>query len=298
MALSFWGWQGDQRPIAFWTKPNTRDKNVMPEELAAYVQEQTQFQVVARTGGDIDLLRTLLAAGFPILVEKGFEEPGFEGWAGHYVLVTGYDDLSEGFTLQDSFIGPDQELSYDDLHGYWRHFNYTYLVVYPLERAAEVAGLLASQTDLDENLRSTAEKALEETQATTGRDQFFAWFNRGSSLVALQDYGGGAAAYDEAFRLYADLEPETRPWRLLWYQDGPYWAYFHTGRYEDVINLANQTLGNTIEPVLEESYYWRGLARESVRDLEGAIQDLRTALEHHPGWEPALSQLERLGATP
>jgi tetratricopeptide (TPR) repeat protein len=189
-------------------------------------------------------------------------------------------------------------LAYDEVYPFWRHFNSTYLVIHPAERQAEVMRLLGSQGNLDENLRYTAQKASEEILATSGRDEFFAWFNRGSSLVALQDYGGGAVAYDEAFRLYADLEPETRPWRLLWYQSGPYWAYFYTGRYEDVINLTTQTLDNMVEPVLEESYYWRGLAREAIGDIEGAIQDLRTALEDHPGWGPALTQLQRLGAVP
>ncbi len=49
------------------------------------------------------------------------------------------------------------------------------------------------------------------------------------------------------------------------------------------------------EPVLEESYYWRGLAREAVGDVPGAIEDLRAALNMHPGFTPALEQLRRLG---
>jgi hypothetical protein len=34
MALSYWGWDGDQRPIAAFTKPNPRDNNVMPYSIA------------------------------------------------------------------------------------------------------------------------------------------------------------------------------------------------------------------------------------------------------------------------
>jgi hypothetical protein len=52
------------------------------------------------------------------------------------------------------------------------------------------------------------------------------------------------------------------------------------------------------EPVLEESFYWRALAREALGDAEGAIKDLRSAMKQHPGFEPALMQLQQLGVTP
>ncbi len=115
MALSYWGWEGDQRPIAAFTKPNPRDKNVMPDEMVTYIEEETQLKAVFRVGGDIELLKRFLAAGLPVIVEKGFEGPDFEGWMGHYVLVTGYSDQDQTFTLQDSHYGPDQVMDYTDL---------------------------------------------------------------------------------------------------------------------------------------------------------------------------------------
>ena len=85
---------------------------------------------------------------------------------------------------------------------------------------------------------------------------------------------------------------------MLWYQTGPYWAYYYSGRYTDVINLATTTLDAMSEPVLEESYYWRALTREALGEVTGASEDLQTSLEYHPGFEPSLSQLARLGVTP
>ncbi len=298
MALSYWGWQGDQRPIAEFTKPNPRDKNVMPYELAAFVEEETPYRVIVRAGGDLDLLKRFMAAGLPVIIEKGFEGAGFKGWMGHYELLTGYDDARERFTAQDSYIMPDLPVPYALVEQYWRHFNYTYLVVYPAEREAEVLALLGPQADETANWQYTAQRASDEIFTLDGREAFFAWFNRGTSLVALQDYAGAAAAFDEAFQAYAALDPEIRPWRIFWYRTEPYWAYFYTGRYYDVINLATQTLDNMSEPVLEESYYWRALAREALGDTAGAIADLRTSLEYHPGFGPSLYQLNRLGATP
>lgn len=298
MALSYWDWQGDQNDIAPLTKPNPRDKNVMPYELADYVESETPFKVIARVGGDIDLLKRFLAASLPVIVEKGFEGPDFDGWMGHYALTTGYSEPDQFFTLQDSYYGPDQVMAYGDLERFWRAFNFTYLVVFPAEHETEVLEILGPQTDNTFNDQFAAQKASDEIFALAGRDQYFAWFNRGTSLVALQDYNGAAAAFDQAFALYPSILEKERPWRMLWYQTGPYWAYFYTGRYQDVIDLATKTLDNMSEPVLEESYYWRALAREALGDVPGAIKDLQTSLKQHPGFVPGIDQLERLGVEP
>ena len=301
MALSFWGWQGDQRDTAAYLKPNPRDKNVMPYEMAGFVQDETDLRIVVRVGGDLDMLRRFLAAGFPVIVEKGFEGEGFDGWMGHYEVITGYDDVRQRVTAQDSYIMPDLPVSYADLLTYWQAFNHTYLVIYPADRQAEVMRLLGSQAEEAANSQAAAEKASDEIFASTGRAQFFAWFNRGSSLVRLQDYAGAAQAFDEAYAIDAQLavsDPEHRPWRMLWYQTGPYFAYFFTGRYGDVISLATQTLVNASEPTLEESWYWRARARAAIGDSAGAVDDLRTSLQYHEGFTPSLELLQALGAAP
>jgi hypothetical protein len=301
MALSYWSWQGDQRDTAAYLKPNARDKNVMPYEMADYVQDETDLDVIVRVGGDLDLLKHFIAAGFPVLVEKGFEGEGFDGWMGHYEVLTGYDDARQRFTAQDSYIMADLPVPYGDLLANWRAFNYIYLLIYPPDREAEVMSLLGPNADEAYNNQAAAQKASDEIYATSGRDQFFAWFNRGTNLVRLQDYAGASQAYDEAYALDAQIaasDPAHRPWRMLWYQTGPYFAYFFTGRYGDVINLATQTLVNASEPTLEESWYWRARARAAIGDTAGAIDDLRTSLGYHPGFAPSLELLQALGVTP
>jgi hypothetical protein len=300
MALSFWGWDGDQRPIAEFVKPNPRDKNVMPYELANFVEDGTGLKVITRVGGDIELLKKFIAAGFPVLVEKGFEGPGFDGWMGHYEVLTGYDDEKRLFTAQDSYIMPDLPVDYDKLELYWRHFNYTYIVIYPPDREAEVFALLGPHVDEAYSFQYAAQLASDEIFQLSGRPLYFAWFNRGTNLKSLQDYAGAAAAYDEAFQIDAQLaisDPEYRAWRMLWYQTGPYFAYYYSGRYYDVVSLADFTIYNMSEPSVEESFYWRGLAREAQGDVAGAIEDFERALKWHPDWEPALAQLRRLGVT-
>ena len=130
-------------------------------------------------------------------------------------------------------------------------------------------------------------------------DQLFAWYNRGTNLVNLGDYAGAAQAYDQAFTVYPTIPEKDRPWRNIWYQTGPYFAYFYSGRYQDVINLANTTLYDTIsEPVLEESFYWRGLAKEALGDAQGAIEDYRQSIRLNPNFGPGWEQLNRLGVGP
>jgi tetratricopeptide (TPR) repeat protein len=302
MALSYWGWQGDQRDTAAALKPNPRDKNVMPYEMEAFVEEHTGLQAVVRVGGDLDTLRRFIAAGFPVLIEKGFDVHGL-GWMGHYQLLAGYDDANQRFSAYDSYEGDFSEgrtlpVPYSRIETYWRHFNYVYLVIYPSDRESEVMALLGPQADETANWESAALRASEEIAALTGRELYFAWFNRGNSLVHLQDYAGAAAAFDEAFQIYPQIPEDERPWRMLWYQTGPYFAYYYSGRYNDVINLATLTLSQMDEPILEESYYWRALAREALGDVPGAIEDLRASLQYHPGFGPSLTVLDRLGAAP
>lgn len=298
MALSFWGWQGTQRDTAPILKPNDRDKNVMPYEMEAFVDEQTELLAVVRVGGDMQLLKAFIASGFPVIVEKGFEGPNFDGWMGHYQVVNGFDESQQVFFVQDSYKGANLKIAYPDFEEQWRAFNYTYIVIYPVERRDQVLQILGLQAFDNFNNRYAEQKARAETASLSGRAQYFAWYNLGTNLVALQDYAAAATAFDAAFANFPNLPEAERPWRILWYQTGPYFAYYYTGRYQDVIDLATTTLDTMSESILEESFYWRARARLALGDREGAIEDLRTSLEAHPDFAPALEQLALLGEQP
>ena len=79
---------------------------------------------------------------------------------------------------------------------------------------------------------------------------------------------------------------------------GPYLAYYNAQRYQDVIDLANTTLSASSEPILEESYYWRGMAKTALGDTAGAIEDFQQSVTVHPGYGPGLDQLKALGVAP
>ncbi len=298
MALSFWGWKGDQRDTADYLKPNPRDKNVMPYEMEAFVEQEAGLDAALRQGGDLSTIKAFVSAGFPVIVEKGFEGVSFDGWMGHYQVVSGYDDTAGEFIVQDSYKGPDTPVGYDSFEKDWRAFNFTYLVIYPEERRQQVLDILGFQAYDNYNTRYALQKSTTELTSLSGRDLFFALFNQGTNLVSTQDYTHAAVAYDAAFANYAELPEDTRPWRMMWYQTGPYFAYYFVGRYQDVINLATQTLDSMSESVLEESFYWRGRALLATGEQDAAIEDLKSCLKAHPGFDPCEQELIKLGIEP
>lgn len=319
MALKFWGWSGDRDDVAKVVKPGSPnqnldfierglpDKNVMPYEMVDFVNLQTtEYRALSRYGGDMDLLKRLIAAGFPVVVEKGYYERDYTGkidWLGHYLFTTGYDDARGGFIVQDAYLKPGKDLlsKYDEYQDGWRSFNYLFMVVYPADRETEVINLLGPWEDETWAANHALELANKEITELTGNDLYFAYFNKGTSHVALNQYSDAATAYDRAFNQYSkwDTTKGNRPFRMLWYQTGPYFAYYYSARYQDVIDLANTTLTKTIsKPTLEESLLWRGRAYYMIGNTDDAVKDYRAALEVHADWYPAVQALQELGLQP
>ncbi len=316
MLLSYWGWKGDKFTTGKVLKPFDYDLNVMPYEMQSFVEEKTDLKMKVRYGGTLALLKVLVANGFPVLIETGVYFPetatGLTSWMGHYRVVTGYNDAKKELTVQDSYIKADLTIPYDAFITDWRSFNFVFAVAYSKDKEAQLSGLLGDDDDLAKDYQAALKTATDEMWKLSGTDQYFAWFNRGSSLVLLQDYIGAAEAYDKAFEFYAKLPEDRRPWRMIWHQTGPYYAYFYAGRYQDVANLATSTLDYIkqrsdrlgigdkpqVGPFIEETWVWRGRARVVIGNQKGAVEDFKMALKYHPGFPAALDELKKLGVTP
>lgn len=312
MALTYWGWNGNRDVIGKAVKPVDKDKNVMPYELQDYITDNVSSMTSAvRYGGDLPLLKRLVAGGFPVVIEKGIYETDVNGkysWMGHYAFVTGYDETTQEIIYQDTYQpdaaknpGPNRHIKYEKLVEGWRAFDYIFVVVYPVDKESQVMALLGPYADEQWASQHALSVAQAESQSLADIDRFFAWFNVGTSHIALLQYVDAAVAYDYAFGIYADLNvnDSVRPYRMMWYQTGPYKAYYYSNRFADVISLADTTLNETIaEPVLEESLYWRGRAYYMAGKTDLAVQDYRAALKIHPQWIPATQALQDLGIQP
>jgi hypothetical protein len=291
MALSYYGWPDGQETAAAFLKPDREDKNVNPGEMVAFVNERTGVRAVTRIGGDLDLLRDLLANEFPVIIETGYMPEGYD-WLGHYQTVVGYDDLGQVFFLYDSFLGAGQNgegiaETYTDLDMNWQAFNRTFIVIFRQEDEQRVAAILGERADPTR----AAELALEvgQEEARLNPQDPFAWFNMGTAYTRLGRYDDAAIAYDQSRRV------GTLPWRMLWYQFGPYEAYFNVGRHDDVLALVNSNLNNGGEFV-EETYYWQGRVLAELGQSRDAAAAFRLALTRNPSYVAAQRALSELNA--
>lgn len=286
LALRYYDWDGDQFDISDIHKPDRGDKNVNIDELAYYVRNNAGWLAAEyRVGGDLDLLKSLIAAGYPVLIEEAnVIAEGGGGWAAHYLLLTGYDDTREVFITQDTYVSANRDVSFTDLDANWKPFNRVYLLIYPPAAQAPVEELLGEDWEEEQNRQTALARAREELALDD--EDVFAWFNLGTNLVALEDYQAAAQAYDRAILL-------GLPWRFTRYQFGPYIAYFNAGRFEDVIELTETTLART--PNSEEALLWHGWANYQLGDVQAASLDFQAAYALNPSYHDAHYALEYLG---
>ena len=167
--------------------------------------------------------------------------------------------------------------NFDDL---WQVFNRAAVIVYTPAQADLVASILGAQ--MDDNAMWTASLAQAQTEAQADPADPFAWFNQGSSFLALGRPDEAAAACDQSRRL-------GLPWRMLWYQFGPFEAYYATGRHAEIVALADATLRNVTD--VEELHYWRGMALQALGDTDAARQAFQKSVDLNPHFQPALDAL-------
>ena len=232
MNLSYFGSRATQAEVAATLRPFKDDKNVNPEELAAYARSQG-LRALARVNGSSEMLRQLLAAGIPVLIETWYEPKPNDGM-GHYRLLVGFDDAAGEWIAYDSYdshgLAKGQpyagiRLPYAEVARDWPIFNRAYLLIYDEARAAAVERVV--EADLDDAAMWQRALAAAEAEVAQQPDDPFAWFNLGTDLTALGRFAEAASAYDHARQL-------GLPWRMLWYQFGPFRAYYETGRHDEV----------------------------------------------------------------
>ena len=281
--LRFFGWGGDQFDISSVIKPTRDDRNVNVEELVYYVRTKTGWlNAEFRVGGDLDTLKRVIAAGIPVMIEETFTTdrqywPEDDQWSGHYLLITGYDDAVQEFTVHDSEAGPNQKMAYSVLDQNWESFNRVYIMVYLPETEEDIKRALGEDWDVDINRQNALEAAEEAAQSDP--ENKFTWFNVGSNLVYFEKYNEAAAAYDTARTL-------VLPQRMLRYQFGPFIAYFNSLQTDELMALTKYAL--EITRTSEEAMLWRGWAEYRRGNSDTALNYFRDALRIRPDYKDAI----------
>ncbi len=249
------------------------DRNVGPRELVAFAEQQG-FRSRVIQGASVNVLKALVAAGIPPIAETWFiPEPNDE--MGHYELLVGYD--GDRLNFYDSYRGPNVTWDSNEFDALWRVFNRLAVVTWKPEQDAQVRAILGPLMD-DAQMYSQALATARNESFANPADRW-AQFNIGTSALKLGDLETSVKAFDAARRL-------GWPWRTLWYQFGPYQAYFEARRYDDVIALSNDVLGRVNN--LEESYYWRAQANAAKGRKDLADLDMATVRRLKPNFDARL----------
>jgi hypothetical protein len=295
--LNFYGNSTTQNEAAALLKPNREDRNVSPWQIVDYVNEQTDLRAFVGSGGDLEMIKRFVAAGFPIVVEKGYEPSPKDGWLGHYLTIFAYDDDKQEFLSMDTNLGPwdgsGRVDSYETIDYYWQQFNYTFWFVYPPEKEGQVLAMLGPEmVDTAVMWQKAAELAQAEIDANP--DNAFAWFNLGTSLTRLGEMTGEAAYYENGAAAFDQARTIGIPPRIIWYQFRPYIAYMKIGRYEDMLALADTTLSTQGGRNVEETYLYKGHALALTGDGPGAVDAYEQALRLNKYFYPAQWALDAI----
>jgi hypothetical protein len=288
--LSYYGSALRQADVAAAIHPDMDDKHTGIPQLERYAQEQG-WRTWSRVDGDADLLKRLLSNGFPVMMPTWHVDPKGTGM-GHYRVVAGYDDATQEWLLWDSLehrgVGegayPGVRLSYAQFDAWWDVMNRAYLVAFPPEREPVVRAIIGDR--LDDGVMWAASLARAQRTVDANPGDAFAWFTLGTNLVATGRPQEAAAAYDRAREI-------GLPVRMMWYQHGAFQAYYESGRYDEVVALADATIAVT--DMVEELHYWRGRALAALGDTEGARAALQRAVSQRAGYTEAIEALAALG---
>jgi tetratricopeptide (TPR) repeat protein len=277
MALSVFGIARDQLAAAALLKPDGKDTNVSPAELAAYLRAQgLRARVVF--GAEAATLRLLVAAGAPAIVEQWIAVEG-RGEMGHYRVITGYQEGA--FLAQDSYYGPDRAIEIALFEAEWRPFGRAMVVPYREDQEAAVSAALGPLAD--EGAMVRAALARQEAEDASIGDAW-AHFALAEARARVGDWAGAAEAGDRA--MAAGL-----PFRTLWYQFGYYRSLYETGRFQNLLDLCDRTLAPMKGEQLEETHYWRGMALRGLGREAEAVAAFQAALRFNPHFSEARTAL-------
>ncbi len=295
IVLNYFGDSTTQEVAAAYLKPNIEDRNVSPWQISDYVNDFTALRSTVHSGGNLEMIKQLVAAGYPVVIEKGYEPSNGTGWYGHYLTVYGYDDVNEEIYSRDTNLGPfdgsPRVDSYEAFMGWWRHFNYTFYVIFPPADESIVMDIIPDVLEDEITMwQYTADLARQEIAQFP--DNVFTHFNLGVSLTYLGQLTADTSYYTEAVVKFDEAREIGLPPRTLFYEHRPLMAYWRSGRIDDVLDLTGALLDTSGGRWVEEVYWYRGHALATQGELIAARDAYARALEVNTNFYPAQQSLD------
>ncbi|MDP3965466.1 MAG: C39 family peptidase [bacterium] len=278
IALSYYGIFKSQEVLAADLRPNNNprgindEKSTTPDRLGAKAQEYG-LTPYFRGNGNINLIKRLVASGFPVLMRTLLEAD--EDFA-HYRVIKGYDDTTEEIVQDDSYQGKNIRYSYDEFLKLWKPFGYEYLVLVPENKIAIIDAILGEEANAKISWHNAIRTAESELAQNSG--DILARFNLSVALY----YAG---RYVEATKEFEKVE-YVLPRLTMWYQIEPIRAYAALGNAGRVFELSDKIL-NDKNPAFPELYLLRGEMHVAEGNLAAAKAEFQKAVLYNKNLEAA-----------
>jgi hypothetical protein len=208
--LQYFGHDIDQNVTKAALRSGPDDKNVTLAEISAYLRADFQLESKVLVNGNIVILKRLLAAGVPVIVENWLH-PNED--IGHVLLLRGYDDRRGVLIGDDVYLGPGHLYPYAEFdQAQWQPFNRIFLPVYRPETEPAVRSIVGADWNEAAMYQRALAAAQLETQTLPGNP--YSWLNLGADALALGQNDQARAAFERSRSL-------GWPGRLLWYRTEP-----------------------------------------------------------------------------
>jgi tetratricopeptide (TPR) repeat protein len=290
MDLSFYGVDVSQEALADILRPDhnetgTNDeKSTPPEDLAAQAEQYDGLIAYYRPAGNIDLLKKLVAAGFPVMVRTLYKPTDM---VAHYRVIKGYDDTTGDIIDEDGFQGPNVHYTYNDFLSLWKYYNYEYIVLTPPSKQAQLEAILGSEVSSQSSWQLAAQNA--EADIAYDSSDVLATFNLSVADYYLGDYADSVKEF-EAAQATGQLPPD-----MLWYQIEPIESYYELGQYDKVFSLS-QGVFDQGDIAVPELYVLRGQSYEKQGNTTAAKAQFELALQYNKNLQSAKDALAALGS--
>lgn len=281
MILQYFGFTVSQEQTKAVLRTNPTDTNVFTYEIADYLKRDYDIESKIFYGGDIQLMKKLLANGFYIMIEDWLH-PNED--IGHTTILRGYDDAQGVFISDDSYIGINVTYPYEQLdQTQWKPFNREYLAIYKPGNEELLRAIVGEDWDEQTMWEGAVQTARGEI-AKNDRDMY-AWFNLGASLYELGQFGEAKTAFERSRAI-------GWPRRMLWYQIQPIQTYNKLGEYEKALELAN--IGLAGNDSFAELHLEKAIAYKGLGDTAKARDEAQQAIRHSPNFTNAQDFLSSL----